>query len=178
MQLLVICYAYPGINPIILANFFPVGYSKNYAEIYSTVLFFFCHRTFFYHRNVQFFCHRTKPDTKHIFTWLTEQKSFILSSCIIIANIKYTFWQVSILENRFSGKCPFGQMYILASVRSGKCTFGIMSNSAKYFSWKCPFWKMFFGEMYRIRRGAKFFSATSLFRLLISFGKLSNSLVP
>ena len=44
-----------------------------------------------------------------------------------MANIKCTFWQVSILENRFLGKCPFGQMYILASIRSGKCTFGIMS---------------------------------------------------
>ena len=82
----------------------------------------------------------TKPDIKHIFTRLTEQTSFILSSCIIIVNIKCTFWQVSILESRFSGKCPFGQMYILESVSSGKCamyipasvrsgkyTFGIMS---------------------------------------------------
>ena len=70
---------------------------------------------------------RTKRDIKHIFTRLTEQKSFISSSCIIIANIKCTIWQVSILENRFSGKCPFGQMYFLESVRLGKCTFGTMS---------------------------------------------------
>ena len=91
---------------------------------------------------------RTKPDIKDIFFRLSEQKSFFSSSCIIIANIKCTFWQESILENRFrgnvysdkctfwqvfilenrfSGKCPFGEMYILASVRSGKCTFGTMS---------------------------------------------------
>ena len=63
---------------------------------------------------------KTKPDIKHIFTRLTKKKSFISSSCTIIADINCIFWQVSILENTFSGKCPFGQMDILASVHTGK----------------------------------------------------------
>ena len=42
-----------------------------------------------------------------------------------VHSAKCTFWQeVSILENRFSGKCPFGHMYILESVRLGKCFSG------------------------------------------------------
>ena len=47
---------------------------------------------------------------------------YILASAILenIHLAKGTFWQVSILENGISGKCPFGQMYILASVHSGK----------------------------------------------------------
>ena len=106
---------------------------------------------------------KTKPDIKHIFTRLTEQKSFI-SSCIIIASIKCPFWQVSILkigfrgnvhsakctfwqesilENRFSGKCPFGQMYILASVRSGKCNFWKVYVQGNVHSGKCTFWEMY-----------------------------------
>ena len=84
---------------------------------------------------------------KHIFTRLTQQKSFISSSCVIIANINCTFRQVSILENRFSGKFPFGQMYILASVHSGKCTFGEMSIRPNVHSGKCPFWKCTCGKM-------------------------------
>ena len=88
-------------------------------------------------------------DIKHIFTRLTQQKSSILS-CIIIANIKCTFWQVSILENSSSGKCPFGQMYILASVRSGKCTFREMSIRPSVFWGNVHSGRCFFGDMYRI----------------------------
>ena len=80
------------------------------------------------YRNVQYTAVELNLiDIKRIFTMLAQQKSPILSSGIIIAIIKCTFSQVSIVENRFSGKCPFGLMYILASVRSGKCTFEILS---------------------------------------------------
>ena len=103
-------------------------------------------------RNVQYTAGELNLiDIKHIFTRLTQQKSSILSSCIIIANIKFTFWQVSILENSFSGKCPFGQMYIhsckcpfrkiafLGNVHSAKCTFWQVSILENSFSGKCPF---------------------------------------
>ena len=91
------------------------GQSNNIGKLFSNgVLKELC-------RNVQYMVVELNLiDIKHIFTRLTQQKSSILSSCIINANVKCTFWQVSILENSFSGKCPFGQMYILASVHSGK----------------------------------------------------------
>ena len=86
---------------------------------------------------------RTKPGIKHLFIRLNEQKSFISSFCTITANIKCTFWQVSILENRFSGKCPFGQMYILESVRSGKCNFWKKYIQGNVHSVKCTFREMY-----------------------------------
>ena len=86
---------------------------------------------------------RTKPDVKHIVTRFTEHKSFISSSYTIIANIKCTLWQVSILENRFSGKSPFGQMYILAKVNSGKQVFGEMPIRPNVHSGKCTFREMY-----------------------------------
>ena len=101
MQFLVICLAYPEINPIILTIFLPLGEQRTMEKCAE-------HGA------------RTKPDIKHTFTRLTEQKSFISSSCIIIANIKFTFWQELILKNRFSEKCPFRQTYFLASVNYGK----------------------------------------------------------
>ena len=42
--------------------------------------------------------------------------------------------------NVISGKCTFKEMYIRDDVVSAKC-----------FSGKCNFWKVFFGEVYRIR---------------------------
>ena len=101
---------------------------------------------------------RNKPEWYKTYIYAAySTKEFYFFSCIIIANIKCTFWQMSILENRFSGKCPFRQMYIPASLRSRKCTFGIMYirdnvHSAECLSGKYPIWKVFFGEINRIQK--------------------------
>ena len=42
--------------------------------------------------------------------------------------------------NVISGKCTFREMYVRDNVVSAKC-----------FSGKCNFWKVFFGEVYKIR---------------------------
>ena len=92
---------------------------------------------------------RTKPDIKHIFTRLNEHKSFISSSCIIITNIKCTFWQVSILENRFR------ELSIRPNVHSDKCQFWKIGFRKNVHSAKCTFWQVsilenrqvFLGEM-------------------------------
>ena len=83
-----------------------------------------------------------------------------------------------ILANARSGKCNFWQVYVQGNVISGKCTFREMyirnnAVSAKCFSWKCNFWKLFLGEVYRIRKDLIPSGGEKIYKIseqLLSFG--------